>query len=323
MKIENAGKGVPVIPLMGFPGIQLSNTTIKENLENAEIQYESLKQLYKKFQPDGMFIMMDLTIEAEALGLETLKPKNSSFTIVDHPIKSKEDLEKLKLPDINKATRMPLMQDVVKKLNKNLECDTLAYVTGPFTLTGLLQGASAAMKNVLKKPELVKEILEFSTKVIKAYGNSLINAGVDMICILEPTATGLSPQQFMNFSGKYIKILEKEWEVPVILHICGDTTMLIEKMVEINCAGISLDYMVDLKEADQKIPEDIMIIGNVDPVNVIAYGERNKVKETVNKLLKDMNNRENFILSTGCDLPPDTDLDNIKYMIDLAKEFKK
>ncbi len=319
MSKTNNTEGVPVIPLMGFPGIQLSSTNIKENLEDADIQFESLKQLYNRFQPDGMFTMMDLTVEAEALGLETLKPENSSFTIIEHPLKNREDLKKIKMPDTAKAGRMPLMQDVVKKMAGNFRCKVLAYITGPYTFAGLLQGASTVMKNVLKKPELVKEILEFSTEIIKSYGKLLIDAGVDMICILEPTATGLSPQQFMDFSGEYIKILKKEWEIPIILHICGDTVMIIEEMVKTGCDGISLDHMVDLKEAAEKIPEDVMIIGNIDPVNIIAYGEKKEVEESVNKLLKDMKNRKNFILSTGCDLPPDTNLDNIAYMIELAK----
>lgn len=61
---------VPVAPLMGLPGIQLTYTTVKENLENAEVQFETIKKLKERFEPDIVFPFMDLSVEAEALGLE-------------------------------------------------------------------------------------------------------------------------------------------------------------------------------------------------------------------------------------------------------------
>ncbi len=65
-----------VIPLLGAPGITLSKTTLRENLTNSEVQYKTLSMLIDKFSPDGIFPMMDLTVEVEALGSETNFPEN-------------------------------------------------------------------------------------------------------------------------------------------------------------------------------------------------------------------------------------------------------
>jgi uroporphyrinogen decarboxylase len=320
VSLINAGGNVPVAPLMGFPGIQLTGTKIKENLEDAEIQFKTLNELYKRFQPDAMFYMMDLSVEAEALGLRVLKPETSSFTVIEHPVIDRSDLNNLVIPDPEKDGRMPLFLKLVKMMSSSFTCSTVAYVSGPYTLAGLMSGASRVIKSVLKDPEYLKELLDFSTRVIAAYGQKLIEAGADMICILEPTATGLSPDQFKRFSGNYIKSLKKEWNHPVILHICGDTDHLITEMVKTDCEGISLDSMVNILAVINRIPEDVMVLGNVDPVNIMAYGEKKEVEEKVRSLLMEMKGRNNFVLSTGCDLPPDTNLHNIEYLINLARK---
>ena len=104
-----------------------------------------------------------------------------------------------------------------------------------------------------------------------------------MICMLEPTATGLSPEQFKKFSGGYIKKLKSNWDIPLILHICGDTTSLILEMIKTNCDGISLDAMVNLQHAANLISSDILILGNIDPVRVLAFGNKEEVEEKVKK----------------------------------------
>jgi len=138
--------------------------------------------------------------------------------------------------------------------------------------------------------------------------------------MLEPTATGLSPEQFEKFSGNYIKKLKNNWNIPLILHICGDTTSLIREMIKTNCDGISLDAMVNLQHAANLISSDILILGNIDPVRALAFGNKEEVEEVVKKLLFDMKDVDNFILSSGCDIPLDTPLENIEAFMKAARE---
>ncbi|MGC9064698.1 MAG: uroporphyrinogen decarboxylase family protein, partial [bacterium] len=67
-----------VIPLLGAPGIQLSNTSLKDNLIDGTIQFKTMRLLIERFQPDGVFPFMDLTVEAEALGLEINFPRDEN-----------------------------------------------------------------------------------------------------------------------------------------------------------------------------------------------------------------------------------------------------
>ena len=96
-----------------------------------------------------------------------------------------------------------------------------------------------------------------------------------------------------------------------ILHICGDTTRLLPAMGEIQVQGLSLDSMVNFPQAALKIPSDMLLIGNVDPVSVMVNETPEGVGRAVRKLLDDMAPYDNFVLSTGCDLPQETPLENL------------
>jgi len=319
MEIQRKFKGILTAPLMGLPGVRLTNTKISENYEDADIQFRSLKALYDKYHPNFMFNMMDLSLEAESLGLKILKPDDVPYTIIEHPIKNERDLGKLHIPNPKKNGRMPIASKVIRKMHKSFDSINVAYIIGPYTLAGLLCGASTVIKNVLKNIIFLEKVLEFSSKVIDIYCIELINSGADMICMLEPTATGLSPEQFKEFSGNYIKKLKNNWNIPLILHICGDTTSLIREMTKTSCDGISLDTMVDLQHVANLISSDILILGNIDPVRVLAYGNKEEVEEKVKKLLFDMRGVDKFILSSGCDIPLDTPLENIEAFMKAAR----
>lgn len=313
---------IPVAPLMGMPGIQLTNTTIKQNLEDVDTQFETIEKLKEKFEPDIIFPLMDLSVEAEALGLEIKKPDNESYSVKEHPIKNSEDLKQLSIPDLENS-RLSVFIKVVEKMKKNLG-DTLivAYVIGPYSLADLLSGTEDTAMNTIMQPEFLHETLEFTTKVIDDYGKAMIKAGADGVCILEPAGVLLSPQTYEEFSGNYVKKLKQSWESLVFLHICGNTTNIIPKMVDTGCDGLSIDAPVDLVGVKNLIPDDVLVIGNVNPVATIAYGSREDVEKESTALIEGMKDRKNYVLSSGCDIPADAKLDNIHAMIDVARRYK-
>jgi uroporphyrinogen decarboxylase len=92
-------------------------------------------------------------------------------------------------------------------------------------------------------------------------------------------------------------------------------------MIKTGCAGISIDSMVNMEDTIKRLPDDILLIGNIDPVNSVAFATKEELIKAVNSLLKTMEQRSNFVLSTGCDLPPETSLENLTMFIDLAKDY--
>ena len=83
--------------------------------------------------------------------------------------------------------------------------------------------------------------------------------------------------------------------------------------------GLSFDSMVDLPAVAPRVPSDVAIIGNIDPVRVMLRGDRETVRRETVALLKSLIDYENVIVSTGCDLPADTPLENIVEFVEAAR----
>jgi len=307
-----------VMPLVFFPGVKLTNSTIRQNEFNAKLQFETLQKLHDLLQPDGMFYMMDLSVEAGALGLPVRYPENESATIEAHPIKTKEDLKALKVLDPMEDCRVKVFLEVMELMHENFKTVNGAYVSGPFSLSALLMGATEIAMKVIDEPELVHTVLRFSTEVITAYAKVLIKRGADVICFLEPTAAILSPKHFKEFSGEYVKKIRSQLHVPSILHICGNTNHLLKEMAATEVDALSLDYPVDLRQAASIVPADVVLIGNLNPVEMTRWSVEEVSKQT-RILLEKMKGVDNFILSSGCDLPPETPIENVQTLVSTAK----
>jgi uroporphyrinogen decarboxylase len=201
--------------------------------------------------------------------------------------------------------------------------NNLGYVIGPITLAGELMGVEQVCMATVMDPDFVKKQLEFSVKVISDYSNALINAGADGIVVLEPTAMLLSPPSYAEFSLEPFKeLLDKADNKNLILPICGNTKHLIEGMCKTGTTGLSLDAPMNFEELKEQVPSNIALIGNVDPVNVMLTGTPEKVEKETKNLIKKMSSSDNFILSTGCDLPLDTPMENIDAFMKVAKNWK-
>lgn len=319
--LRREGK-LPVIPLLGAPGIALSKTTLKENLTDPETQYRTISMILERFQPDGIFPFMDLSVEAEALGLKIEFPENEPPSVREHPIKDEGALDNLIRGWQGPAGRMKVFLDVVRRM-RDFPVLKGGYVIGPFTLAGELMGVESLLLNLVEKPDLVKKLLSFTTQVIKEYADGLFTAGADLVAILDPTSVALSPRLYEEFSLPTIRELTESLPKPFVLHICGNTNSLIPSMIKVKVVGLSLDSLVNLKSISPIVPKDIAIIGNIDPV-MLLQSTPERIEEATRKLVEEMRGVENFILSSGCDIPVGTPLENIDaFMRAGRKAFSK
>lgn len=311
----NALGRVPIVPLIGFPGTRLTGVSIKQALFDPHAQVDALLALHEAVQPDALFAMMDLTVEAEFLGCELKIADDDPPTVADGVLKNQS------IPSsvfANKITggRMPLFADVVAELKKALAIPVGAYVTGPLTLAGQLMDIAGVMKATRKNPDMLHLLLSGATQVIMNYAALLESAGADIICILEPSAVMISSAQFQEFSGRYCsQIISQSVSGISILHICGDTNHLIGEMEKTGSNGLSLDKQVDLPNTCQTLQPDTVLIGNLDPVSVLTLDDADAVRRKSRELLDAMNGKDNFILSTGCDVPPNAPIENIQSMM--------
>lgn len=327
-------------PLAGYPGTQLTGTKIVDAIKHADLQAETLITMQERFGFDVIFPFMDLSVEAEALGLEIEYHENGSPDVREHPVASTEDLEKFHVPDPAADGRMKVFTDTIRLVKAHTraatgteevtsaeaaatgteEVLTAGYVSSPFTLAGLLMGAENIAINTLMDPEFCHACIDFATSCIIPYAKAQQEAGADSVVLLDPTAVLLSPDLYDTFVKPYVEKVTEVLDIPVILHVCGQTTPIMKNLASTRVDALSLDSDVNLPGIMPLIPEDMLIIGNINPVGTMLYADAEGVRSETRNLIEKMRRHRNFILSSGCDLPANTPLENIEAFMQAAHE---
>ena len=305
-------------PLVGYPGIKLTNTTVFENLNDPNKQFETIKAIFEECKPDIVFPFMDLSVEAQALGLETRL--SNTYEVVKHPVKSLNDLNKLELPKIDR-TRMIVFVETIKKCKENLPAIVGGYIAGPFTLASLLVGVDDLAINTLMNPDFCHSVLSFTTDMAVMYAQAQQQAGADLIVLLEASAVFLSPKAFEDFVGKYVNKVCEMLKIPVVLHVCGDSSKLIKKMCETSVQGLSLDSVINMVEVSKNVPDNMVLIGNISPVEVMLKRNSSEVYKSTMNLLEAMEAHPYYIPSTGCDVPGNTPIENVVAFCKAVRDY--
>lgn len=313
--------GAPVVPLMGYPGVAAAGMPVEVALTKARRHLECLAFLEQRYQPQCLFHIMDLTVEAEALGLPVRFDGGGPPSVCGHPVKTPDALAGLRLPEPSSSGRMPIFLEVVRGMVRDFGGLAGAYCVGPFTLAAELCGAEDLAMRTITDPWFTASIVDFAADACAAYAGALARAGAGVVAFLEPTAVILSPATFDSLCVEplaRVAAAAREGGACPVLHICGNTTHLLALMAAVGTDGLSLDAPVDLGLALEAVPDDMLIIGNVDPVAVMVEGSPDDVKEAAGSLVERFGGRPNYVLSSGCDLPLETPLANLDALVGQA-----
>ena len=110
--------------------------------------------------------------------------------------------------------------------------------------------------------------------------------------------------------------------LPYALHICGNTELILDKMILTGADAFELDYKTEAEKVFSLLKDKAALIGNIDPNGVLALGTTSDVRAKTLELLRTYSGSSRFILNAGCALPPTTPSVNIKTMIEVAREFR-
>jgi uroporphyrinogen decarboxylase len=180
------------------------------------------------------------------------------------------------------------------------------------------------MVNCLIEPEMVSMALEKVTEFIIEYIKGYKAIGANGVVLAEPAAGLLSPALIEEFSTKYVKkIVEAVQDDNFILvyHNCGNTIPLISSILTTGASAFHFGNAIKMADMLKFIPTDKMVMGNVDPARQFRNGTPESVREETIKVLNACTSYKNFVISSGCDIPPLASWDNIDSFFDAVEEF--
>lgn len=313
------------LPVLTFPAIQKMGITVKEFISDSDLQAQGMKIIADLTDSAAALSMMDLSLEAECFGSTIHFSDDEVPTVVGAIIEDEDDAEALQIPAIGSG-RTQLYIDAVAKASKLInDRPVLAGVIGPFSLAGRLLDVTEAMIYCYDEPEMVHLVLEKVTTFIIDYIKAYKEAGADGIVMAEPLAGLLSPSLAEEFSSDYVKKIVdavQDDEFIVVYHNCGNCTIqMIDSIIATGAPVFHFGNAIAMDEMMDKIPEDRIAMGNVDPAGEFRNGTPESIKASTKEIMEKCCKYKNFVISSGCDIPPMSSWDNINAFFEAVNEF--
>lgn len=312
------------IPVMTHPGIEALGYKVIDAVTDGEIHYKAIKYMAEKYPSYACTTIMDLTVEAEAFGCNIDFPENEVPNVTGRLVCDAESVDSLNVPELN-AGRVPEYLKATKLAVENITGHPVfSGCIGPFSLAGRLYDMSEIMIAIYTEPDVIIQLLDKCTEFIIKYCKELKRLGASGVFIAEPAAGLLSNDDCMIYSTTYVrKIVDalQDENFSIILHNCGNTGQCTQAMIDSGADALHFGNAIDMIEALKVCPENIVVMGNIDPVGVIKQATPDKVKQVTLDLLNNTSVYKNFVLSTGCDVPPHVAEENINAYYDALSEY--
>ena len=322
---ELAGSKLP-LPILSFPGIGLLGVNVRQLVTDSALQAEGMKAVADRTKAAAAVSFMDLSVEAECFGATISMSDDEVPTVKGRLICDMEEAEALTVPAVGSA-RSGLYVEAIAKAEKLItDRPILAGMIGPFSLAARLLDVSEIMMDCYDDPDMVHLVLEKVTAFLIEYAKAYKAVGANGIMMAEPVAGLLSPSLEEEFSSPYVKqIVEavQSEDFVVIYHNCGDNVPgMLDSILTTGADAYHFGNAVDLEQdIIRHVPADVLVMGNVDPAGVLRMGTPETVRATTLSLLKKCAGYPNFVLSSGCDIPPGTPWENIDAFFAAAGEF--
>jgi len=292
------------------------------------VQKHVYSQIYcvKKFGYDVVYDLQAVHAESEAMGSILEIPEDDMPLVVKPAVQDyKRDLPKLKIPNPWKDGRLPLILKGIEMLKDacNNEIPVVGYVQGCWRHTCMLRGPEEALKDLIRNPDPLTELIEIATYSQIVYGSAVADAGADIIFVSDPFSSGdvISRKHFEEFVFPFLRQeirAIKRKGIKVMLHICGDTSDRLDLMAATGADAISIEEKVDIGYAKKLVGDKVCIIGNVDPMTLLMKTPK-EVEEECEMCIEKAARGGGFILASGCGVNIATPPENILAMVRVAK----
>jgi MtaA/CmuA family methyltransferase len=292
----------------------------------------SFIQAVETYAYDGILVDVDTVTLAEALGVPVDHPEDQPARWAGARIKSLAGVKDLPEVDVGGQPRVQVWLEAVRRIKSHFHdevfvrgnCDQAA-----FSLAGMVRGPADWMMDLLDERNHgeAHALLSYCAKAAAAFIRLMAQAGADMVSNGDSPAGPdlVSPSMYGAFAQPYERDLVGQAHalgLPYALHICGNTTRILDAMLATGADALELDYKTDARRAHDTMKGRAVFIGNIDPSSVLALGTPALVETRTRELLQVFADTPGFILNAGCAIPAETPSANLRAMIAAARGFE-
>ncbi|MCF0105740.1 MAG: uroporphyrinogen decarboxylase [Holdemanella sp.] len=309
-------KRVPWVPFAGVHAGSLAGYLANDMLTDKDKLVESVLKAYEIYKPDGLPVVFDLQLEAEAMGCDLFWDDCGKVppTVRFHPLEMEKYVPcTCKIPT-KEDGRFPIILQAMEEVKNKIGDNVALYglICGPFTLASHLRGQMLFM-DMYDDEDYVLKLMAFCTKVCQRVSDMYRQAGMDVIGFVDPLLSQISSDHVEVFVQQfYIELFEdlRKSNTPSCLFVCGDVTHNIDVLCQMKPDCLSVDENVDIGKANEICKQyGVVIGGNIQLTVTMLHGTSQDNMKAVIDII-DACHSENIIVSPGCDMPYDVPKEN-------------
>lgn len=322
---------LPIVPQCFMLAVETAGLKISDVNRNGRKMAQAHIISQEKYGYDGCVIDFDDATIAEAVGAKVIYREDEP-AIVDEEqpvLKDLRDVYDMPIPDPASSGRLNEWLEATRTLSESIGDHVFIMGRadqGPFSIACLLRGTTQFMMDLLTEDkQLIDDVLEYCRKISAVFAKAQKDAGAHVTSIGDAFAGPnlISPDMYRQLALIPEQKLAKEvqdYGIPFSIHICGNTNGIIQDMGTTGAKILEVDWMLDIKEARRLVPEDTVLMGNIDPSSPLVIGTPSDVDAAVKRLIEATKGKRH-IISSGCAMGRNTPPENFKAFIEAAHRY--
>ena len=321
----------PAVPFMSEFKCYLSGVSIWDFWHLPEKMAEAEICVFNRYGYDRIVTGPNTRGITEALGGTFIYPEKGVPYAGEPFLQSFEQLNVMEPVDAFKSERIRTFaraaELLVEKAGEIVPIE--ASIGGPFTIAANLRGGERLLRDCRKYPEEVLRLLRIITDSQKSCIDMAAKYGLG-IAMADPVANPalIGPKMYEKFVFPFTKELTdytaERTGRKVSLHMCGKTNSIWKYLAQYELNEVSLDNIINLRQAAEELGKYVPVAGNVDPVEIVMNGSREEIIEAVRSCIDAGKRAEKgFTLATGCDIPETTGPEQVDCFMEGVRSYRK
>lgn len=321
----DAASETPVIPqVFGFTAI-MCGVPLLDYVRSGDTLARCQLKTQERFGYDAVFGVMDVSVETEAVGSSLSYRADRYPTVASHVLTDPSGLNHLSLPDPCRAGRMPEILRALSIMRREVNDDVpvVGLVLGPLTLATQLMGMERALYLAIDAPDEFMKVLAFAAEVITDFGKAQLGAGAHLMMIFDPVSSPsvVPPYFFREFElpllTRAFTEFKREGSLANWLHIAGPVEPILPYYGPAGAEIVNLDYQVAPAVALRQLPR-ICVNGNLKSAAFVGSSPE-EIHDASLRFREAFQDRGGFILSSGCEIPPESRPENVAALVAAAR----
>ena len=291
-----------------------------------EANLKALGQFPEVLFLPGFWSEFGMCGEPSAFGARSSFPGNEfphAFPSIGDP----KEIAALKVPDPVKDGLGPLMLNRLLLCRPDIEAAghriRFSVSRGPLNIASYLMGTTEFMMALMTHPEEMHLLIRKITDYLLGFHRhqAELFPTIDGILMLDDLIGFISEEQFVEFALPYFKELYACDLSVKFLHNDASCMESVSYLPEMGVNLFNMGFETDLNQLKELTGQQVTMLGNIPPRDVLALGSGAEVREATLQLLKGLEDPSRVIFSCGGGMPPGVSSDNLGIFIETVKNF--